>query len=167
MNVVRSVLLFLWWCWPVTCLKMQMEHLICWPSWFASLISHPNFPSNCPGGLPDGLLLWPVWSRLQGNSLTIFCSLWGAGGSDPIREILPNLRDFFPNLNGSIILNRYLKMQTKHFKHVDRNTWQNCQSINNTGRKTGDVERSPDLAPPLDPELWRKSWSWESRIISR
>ena len=51
--------------------------------------------------------------------LTIFCSLGGAGGSDPIREILPNLRDFFPNLNGSIILNRYLKMQTEHLKYVD------------------------------------------------
>ena len=28
MNVVRLVLLFLWWCWPVTCLKMQKEHFI-------------------------------------------------------------------------------------------------------------------------------------------
>ena len=109
MNVVRSVLLFLWWCWPVTCLKMQMEHLICWSSWFASLISHPNFPSNCPNGLPDGLLPRPVWSRLQGNSLTIFWPLWGAGGSDPICEILPNLRDLFQDLNGNIICNRYLK----------------------------------------------------------
>ena len=34
---------------------------------------------------------------------------------DPICEILANLRDFFPNLNGSIILNRYLKMQAEHF----------------------------------------------------
>ena len=28
-----------------------------------------------------------------------------------------------------------------------------CQLINNTGRKTGDVERGPDPAPLLDPEL--------------
>ena len=88
-------------------LKMQMEHLLCWSSWIASLISHPNFSSNCPNGLPDGLLSRPVWNRLQGNSLTIFWPLWGAGGSDPICEILPNLRDLFQDLNGNIICNRY------------------------------------------------------------
>ena len=51
-------------------------------------------------------------------------------------------------------------MQAEHLKYVDRNTWQNYQLINNTGEKTGDVERSPGLALLLGTELWRKSRSW-------
>ena len=56
---------------------------------------------------------------VTGKFFNDLCWLGGAGGSDSIREILPNLRDFSPNLNGSIILNRYLKMQTEHLKYVD------------------------------------------------
>ena len=48
-------------------------------------------------------------------------SLGGAGGSNPNCEILPNLRDFSPNLNSSSILNKYLEMQAEHLKYVDRN----------------------------------------------
>ena len=32
-------------------------------------------------------------------------------------------------------------MQTEHLKYVDRYAWQNHQLMNNTGEKTGDVER--------------------------
>ena len=40
----------LWWCWPGTCLKNANRAFeICWSNRFASSISRPNFPSNCPG----------------------------------------------------------------------------------------------------------------------
>ena len=53
MNVVRLVLLFLWWCWPVTCLKCETSILWSWWRRLASLTFRQNFSSNCLIDLPD------------------------------------------------------------------------------------------------------------------
>ena len=78
----------------------------------------------------------------------------GVGGSNPNCGILPNLRDFSPNLHNSGILNKYLKNANRAFEIC----WTIClagssTNENNTGEKTGDVERSPGLALVLDTEL--------------
>ena len=78
----------------------------------------------------------------------------GVGGSNPSCGILPNLRDFSPNLCNSSILNKYLKNANRAFEIC----WimrlaESSTNENNTGEKTGDVERSPGLALVLDTEL--------------
>ena len=51
-------------------------------------------------------------------------------------------------------------MRTEHLIYVGRYAWQNHQLMNNTGEKTGDVERSPGQALLLGTELWCKTRSW-------
>ena len=51
-------------------------------------------------------------------------------------------------------------MRTEHLEYVGRYAWQNYQLMNNTGEKTGDVERSPGQALLLGTELWCKTRSW-------
>ena len=51
-------------------------------------------------------------------------------------------------------------MRTEHLKYVGRYAWQNYQLMNNTGEKTGDVERSPGQALLLGTESWCKGRSW-------
>ena len=51
-------------------------------------------------------------------------------------------------------------MQKEHLKYVGQYAWQNHQLMNNTGEKTGDVERSPGQALLLGTELWCKTRSW-------
>ena len=73
---------------------MQTEHLT-----YVDLVDlHHRFLVQISRQIAPGFAWRPIslinWSWLQGNSSTIFHSLGGAGGSDPIREILPNLRTF-------------------------------------------------------------------------
>ena len=101
---------------------MQTEHLkyvdlIDLHHRFLVQISHQNAP-----GVAWWLISLTNLGSVTGNVFNDTCSLGGAGGSDPNREILPNLRDFSPNLNSSSILNKYLEMQAEHLKYVDRNT---------------------------------------------
>ena len=51
-------------------------------------------------------------------------------------------------------------MRTEHLEYVGRYAWQNYQLMNNTGEKTGDVERSPGQALLLGTESWCKTRSW-------
>ena len=61
---------------------------------------------------------------------------------------------FSPNLHNSSILNKYLKNANKAFEICWTICWaESSTNENNTGEKTGDVERSPGLALVLDTEL--------------
>ena len=61
---------------------------------------------------------------------------------------------FSPNLHNSSILNKYLKNASRAFEicWLEHLTEFSINE-NNTGEKTGDVERSPGLALVLDTEL--------------
>ena len=61
---------------------------------------------------------------------------------------------FSPNLHNSGILNKYLKNANRAFEiRWTIRLAEPSTNENNTGEKTGDVERSPGLALVLDTEL--------------
>ena len=95
---------------------MQTEHLK-----YVDLVDlHHRFLVQISRQIAPGIAWRPICltnlGSVAGKFLSDLCSLGGAGGSDPIREILPNLRDFSPNLNSSIILNRYLENASRAFE---------------------------------------------------
>ena len=74
---------------------MQTEHLK-----YVDLVDlHHRFLVQISRQNAPGVAWWPIsltnLGSVTGNVFNDTCSLGGAGGSDPNREILPNLRDFF------------------------------------------------------------------------